>query len=114
MLPVGDANREFWRHGGLVWSNPQADDSVHIRAALLRPRFERLLEIALQVGDERLRSEWQLLKQEKSAEAERAQAPVERILNHIEKGFELAAAHRNKLEAQLAAEARCGWTSNAG
>ena len=46
---------EFWqRHAGLVWSNPEADDSVHIRAALMRPRFTLLLDIATEFGLERL------------------------------------------------------------
>jgi hypothetical protein len=88
------ANRgAFWqRHPGLVWSNPDADDSAFICAALLRPRFTLLLDIAAEFGVERLRREWELLREENSAEAQRAAAPVERILNHIEKGFALAAA----------------------
>jgi len=47
---------KFWqRHPGLVWSNPGADDSVHIRAALLRPTFTRLLDVVLEFGLERVR-----------------------------------------------------------
>jgi hypothetical protein len=86
------ASQEFWtRHRGLVWSNPAASDSVHIRAALVRPRFSVLLEIALEFGFERLRSEWKELQADNSGEITRARAPVERILAHIEKGFTLAA-----------------------
>lgn len=86
------APNEFWnRHRGLVWSNPAASDSVHIRAALVRPRFSLLLEIALEFGLERLCSEWAELKLDKTHEIMRARAPVERILDHIEKGFTLAA-----------------------
>ncbi len=49
---------DFWRgHAGLVWSNSQADDGAHIRAALLRPRFGRLLEIAVEFGLPRVRAE---------------------------------------------------------
>ena len=82
----------FWKnHRGLVWSNPGADDSVHIRAALLKPRFGRLLEIALEFGAERLRDEWTQLQADDTGEVARARGPVERILNHIEKGFALAA-----------------------
>lgn len=85
--------RAFWqRHPGLVWSNPEADDSAFICAALLRPRFTRLLDIAGEFGVERLRCEWALLRVEATPEATRAATAVERILNHIEKGFALAAA----------------------
>ena len=84
----------FWeRHRGLVWSNPAADDSVHIRAALLRPRFGLLLEIALEFGIERLRREWAELLEDDTPEIARARDSVERILAQIEKGFALAAAH---------------------
>jgi hypothetical protein len=85
--------RAFWqRHPGLVWSNPEADDSAFISAALLRPRFTRLLDIAAEFGVERLQHEWTLLKAEATPEAARAAAAVERILSHIEKGFALVAA----------------------
>ncbi len=81
----------FWRkHPGLVWSNLTADDSVYIRAALLRPRFSRLLDIAREFGLERMRSEWSVLAD--LPEAEAASKPVERILHHIEEGFRLAAS----------------------
>jgi hypothetical protein len=84
---------EFWnRHPGLVWSNPAASDSMRIRAALVRPRFSLLLDIALEFGLERLRSEWTELQADDSREITRSRAPVERILDHIEKGFTLAAA----------------------
>lgn len=84
---------EFWqKHRGLVWSNPSADDSTHIRAALVRPRFGRLLDIAVEFGIGRLRHEWAELQADASREVLRARQPVERILNNIEKGFALAAA----------------------
>ena len=83
----------FWKkHAGLVWSSPAADDSVHIRAALVRPRFSRLLDIALEFGLDRLRREWAELQTDEIREVARAREPVERILAHIEKGFALAAA----------------------
>lgn len=79
---------EFWqRHRGLVWSNPDADDGVFIRAALVRPRFGRLLDIALEFGLDRIRHEWKYLQQDKSLEVERARAIVERILANIATGF---------------------------
>jgi len=79
---------EFWKsHRGLVWSNPQADDSIHIRAALLRPRFDRLLEIAVHFGLDRLRCEWKVLCEEPTPQVSRAAPSVTRILGNIEKGF---------------------------
>ena len=82
----------FWKnHSGLVWSNPDANDSVHIRAALLKPCFSRLLAIALEFGAKRLRDEWAQLQGGDVGEVVRARDPVERILNNIEKGFALAA-----------------------
>jgi len=86
------APSEFWKnHPGLVWSNPAANDSAHIRAALVRPRFSLLLEIALEFGLERLCAEWEDLQKDDSREIDRARASVERILQHIKKGFTLAA-----------------------
>lgn len=83
----------LWQsHPGLVWSNPEADDCAHIRAALLRPRFERLLDVAVAFGLDRLRSEWAVLRTEGTTEVVRAQNVVERILNNIEKGFAIATA----------------------
>ena len=90
---MAGSHRDFWRkYPGLVWSNRDADDSVYIRAALLRPRFDRLLDIALEFGLERLQHEWALLKGEPSNEIERAKNSVERILRNIEAGFTSAAA----------------------
>jgi hypothetical protein len=89
---MASLHREFWQcHPGLAWSNPDADDSVRIRAALLRPQFERLLDIALEFGLERLQGEWAALK-DSSGEARRAHRAVERILTNIEKGFRRAAS----------------------
>ncbi|MEO5802161.1 MAG: hypothetical protein ABIR24_01420 [Verrucomicrobiota bacterium] len=83
----------FWKqHPGLVWSNPTADDSIHIRAALVKPRFSRLLAVAVEFGVERLRAEWNELQTDDAHEIQRAHAPVERILTNIEKGFALAAS----------------------
>ncbi len=87
------AANDFWqKHRGLVWSNPNADDSIHIRAALLRPRFSLLLDIAVAFGLDRLRHEWSELQKDESHEVERAREPIERILSNIQKGFALAAA----------------------
>ena len=83
---------QFWQaRRGLIWSNPGAGDTAHIRAALLRPRFGLLLDIALEFGLDRLRAEWAVLDREGTAAAERARRLVERILSHIEEGFACAA-----------------------
>lgn len=83
---------EFWeKHRGLVWSNPAADDSAHIQAPLLKPRFTRLRDIAVELGVERLRQEWADLQSDDTREIARARESVERILTHIEKGFQIAA-----------------------
>ncbi len=82
----------FWqRHPGLVWSNPDAGDSTRIRAALLRPTFGRLLDIASEFGIERVRHEWSELQADDSREVRRARPAVGRILGNIEKGFSRAA-----------------------
>jgi len=55
----------FWRaHGGvgLVWSNPDASDTIMIRHALVRPKFDLLLAIADHFGIERLKNEWAFLR----------------------------------------------------
>jgi hypothetical protein len=85
-------HQEFWaKHPGLVWSNPEASDAAHIRAALVRPRYRVLLDIAVEFGIERLRGEWAELQSDETPEVARARPSVERILGHIEEGFALAA-----------------------
>lgn len=82
----------FWnKHPGLVWSNPAADDSAHIRAALIKPQFSRLLDITIEFGFERLDREWIELQNDDSREVVRARSAVERILTHIQQGFAIAA-----------------------
>ena len=82
----------FWQtQRGLIWSNPTAGDAAHIRAALLRPRFSQLLDIAVEFGLERVREEWTTLQAEHAPEFDRARLPVERILCHIAEGFANAA-----------------------
>lgn len=92
---VNASPSRFWQtHRGLVWSNPNASDSVHIRAALLRPRFGQLLDIAVEFGLERVRQEWRALQSDRTREVERARPPGERILRHLEEGFTRAAGPR--------------------
>ena len=90
---MSTSSSQFWQsRRGLIWSNPKAGDSAHIRAALLRPTFGQLLDIALAFGLERLRQEWSALEVEDMREVKRARQPVERILRHIQEGFTRAAS----------------------
>ena len=83
----------FWeRFPGLIWSNSKAGDSVRIRAALLRPRFETLLAIAIEFGLERVETEWAVLTSDPETDTRRAKPLVERIIGNIQKGFALAEA----------------------
>jgi len=85
---MATSHQEFWRkHPGLVWSNPEADDSVRIRAALMRPRFGLLLHVAVEFGFERLQDEWRQLLGDPMLNTQRVRNTVERILTNIEKGF---------------------------
>jgi len=88
----------FWlAHGGigLVWSNPDASDSVMIMQALLQPDFHLLLDIAARFGLGRLKDEWAALRKgmEESALPEElrklryAKPIVERCLNHMEQAI---------------------------
>jgi hypothetical protein len=84
---------EFWqKHRGLVRSNPAADDSVHLQAALLRTRFSQLLDLVVEVGVKSLRQEWVALQSSDTRDTARAHESVERILTHIERGFTIATA----------------------
>ncbi|MHB8254000.1 MAG: hypothetical protein ACYDEV_09970 [Acidiferrobacter sp.] len=42
----------------LVWSNPEASDSVYLRAALLDPHWAILLDAVQSFGIKRLLDEW--------------------------------------------------------
>lgn len=90
---VSETLHPVWRkHPELAWSNPAASDAVRIRAALLRPRFDLLLEIAAAFGVARLREEWDCLSKDSTPEYLRAKPIVERILANIAKGEALASA----------------------
>jgi hypothetical protein len=88
-------DKAFWdQHGrvGLVWSNPDASDDVLITAALLRPNFHLLLDIAVHFGLDRLKNQWRELKAsaeerqypEEIRKVERAEAIVARCLTTME------------------------------
>jgi hypothetical protein len=90
---VTDLHAELWRrHPGLVWSNPEASDTVRIRAALLHPRFAEILDIAVTLGIDRVEGEWSLLVAEGGEEARRAAAIVDRILTNIRRRAQGAAS----------------------
>jgi hypothetical protein len=86
-------NDAFWRkHPGLVWSNRQAGDAVRIRAALMRPFFPVLLDIASHFGPERLEQEWSILCEDSETDTQRVEPAVSRILTNIRRGYEQARA----------------------
>lgn len=77
---MSTGSSQFWQtRRGLIWSNPKAGGSAHIRAALLRPRFGQLLDIALEFGLERLRAEWAVLDREGTAAAQRARRRTDSV-----------------------------------
>ena len=86
-------NELFWKqYPGLVWSNRQAGDDVRIRAALMRPLFPVLLDIAVRFGLERLEREWAILRNDPETDTRRAEPSVLRILANIRRGYEQARA----------------------
>jgi hypothetical protein len=92
---MANPNKAFWdTHGrvGLVWSNPNASDDVLMAAALLKPNFHLLLDIAAHFGLDRLRVRWERLKEdiesrkypEEIKQLEGARPIVERCLANME------------------------------
>lgn len=82
----------FWKeHGGvtIVWSNPKASDTVMIQNALLKPSFDLLLNIAAHFGLQKLKEEWEILKNnpdpypEESENLRRIEPTVTRCLTHM-------------------------------
>src|SRR4051812_26529109 len=70
--PTG--NELFWKkYPGLVWSNRNASDAVRIRAALMRPVFPVLLDIAAKFGLKRLEYEWAILKGDSETDTRRVE-----------------------------------------
>ena len=54
---------KFWaKYPGVVWSNPDADDTVMIRNAIIRPKMYVLRAVASKFGIERMRQEWKILR----------------------------------------------------
>ena len=94
-IPVPSApassSETFWKkYPGLVWSNRQAGDDVRIRAALMKPRFPVLLDIAVTFGLERLEQEWAILRADPETDTQRVEPLVSPILTNIRRGYEQA------------------------
>ena len=83
----------FWKkYPGLVWSNRHAGDAVRIRAALMRPLFPVLLDIAARFGVNRLECEWATLRDDSETDTRRVEPTVSHILANIRRGYEQASA----------------------
>ncbi|NDP59683.1 MAG: hypothetical protein GZ090_10030 [Oxalobacteraceae bacterium] len=80
------------RHRSLVWSNPNASDTIFIRHALLQPRFTVLLDAAVAFGMDVLYAEWNSLLADDGEEVRRATPVTQRMLNNIQNGYEQATA----------------------
>jgi transcriptional regulator with XRE-family HTH domain len=76
----------------LAWSNQNTSDVVLIRQALVNPRFQILLDAALEFGIEKLLKEWAQLTAAADSETTKARVTTERILGHIHDGYLQAAA----------------------
>jgi hypothetical protein len=83
------AGDSFWdKHPGFIWSNRHADDAAHIRAALMRPFFPVLLDIAAHFGLDRLKHEWVVLCADPDTDTQRVEPIVSRILANLQRGYE--------------------------
>ncbi|GEM_PF-4447670 len=65
----------------LVWANPQADDSIFIRAALQKPKIIVLADIVRDYGLERVMKEWEALKE--TIVGRKVAMDVTRMLKHL-------------------------------
>jgi hypothetical protein len=74
---------------GLAWSNPNADEATLLRIAMLKGRFNAILESAVVGGIPFVRENLDLLKQRGALNAEQT-TKLERMLKGIHKGFEQA------------------------
>lgn len=74
----------------LAWSNKDVSDDVLMRRALVNPSFRRLLDAAVEFGIDRLATVWRQLKADGADEALKAAPVTERVLRHIEYGYQQA------------------------
>lgn len=73
------------RYAFLVWSNPGADDSVYLRAALLDPHLFILLDALAVFRLDRLQSEWSRVKE--TDEGRKVAWYVESMLENFARGL---------------------------
>lgn len=88
LYPQGFAQR----HKSLVWSNPNASLDTLLRAALVAPQFDRLLDAATEVGIKKLNTLWRALQVNAELEVLRAAPITNRMLKHIQDGYQQALA----------------------
>ena len=82
----------FWKnYPGIVWSNPNASDSVMIANTLLQEKQHVIIAIANHFGAATLQKEWENLKREASAFPEilkiinKSRKKLDQLINNISK-----------------------------
>ena len=81
-------DKEFLRqhYGWMLWSNPKASDEVLLRNILYQGGMFDILNLAKVYGVERVRAEWESMKQEEDVRSDVAQcARLDRIVRNLEK-----------------------------
>ena len=71
----------------LAWSNPNIDDDVLIRKALLTARFRAILQACLEFGHARVESQWVLTSQDPDLRGHSTRGLVNDILANIRQGL---------------------------
>jgi transcriptional regulator with XRE-family HTH domain len=77
---------------GLAWSNPDVQDEVLVRKALLTGGFTVILQSTLDFGLPNVMAQWEILRNSAEAPGPKTQELVCEILGNIEQGFSHAAA----------------------
>lgn len=108
--------REKYR--SLVWSNPNADDEIYIRKALLTGRFTVLFDAFVAFGIERLEREWRVLLDEAEPSYQPAIPKTSTILNEMRTGYiealeSVLLEGMGSAESPLSSESRNAMLSNA-
>lgn len=86
------------RYAYLAWSNPEADDRIYIRQALLTAQFDILLEAANEYGVEALEREWKVLRSAEKHRPLELKDRIESTLANISTGFRRAEARYHALK----------------
>lgn len=76
----------------LAWSNMSVSNDTLVRRALVNPRFQVLLDAALEFGVDAVAAEWDRLKAEGDPDSTKVMDVTDRILGHIRDGYREAAA----------------------